>query len=48
MKKTDNEYTVIEFKKDEKEYIEEFLKLPKRLYSKKELMQNEEEERQIL
>ncbi len=48
MKKVNDEYTVIEFKKEDKEYIDEFLKLPKKLYSKKEIMQNEEEERQIL
>lgn len=40
-------YKVIEFK-DEVEYQEMFLNLPKKLYSKNELMQNIEEEKQIL
>lgn len=40
-------YKVIEFK-NEIEYQKEFLDLPKKLYSKNELMQNENEERQIL
>lgn len=41
------DYRVIKFD-DEEKYINEFLKLPKKLYSKKELMQKEEEEREIL
>lgn len=40
-------YKVVELDKQE-EYIKKFLKLPKKLYSKKELMQNVEEEREIL
>lgn len=40
-------YQVIKFD-DEEKYINEFLKLPKKLYTKKELMQREEEEREIL
>lgn len=43
----EKEYKVIEFE-DEEQYINEFLKLPKRIYSKKELMQKENEEREIL
>ena len=41
------DYEIIEFI-DQIEYIKEFLTLPKRLYKKKEIMQNEEEENQIL
>ena len=41
------EYKIIEFKNEEK-YINEFLKLPKRLYSKREIMQDEREEKEIL
>ena len=37
-------YKVIEFENEEK-YINEFLKLPKRLYSKREIMQDEKEEK---
>ena len=40
-------YKVIKFDK-EKEYVEDFLLLPKKLYSKKEIMQNEAEERKIV
>ncbi len=40
-------YSVIEFTREEK-YIKEFLELPGRLYSKKELMQNKEEELAVL
>ena len=40
-------YESIIFQKEEK-YINEFLKLPKLLYDKKEIMQNEEVEKQIL
>ncbi len=42
-----NKYNIIEFTNQE-EYKKEFLDLPKRLYKKKEIMQNEDEERQIL
>lgn len=41
------DYEVIEFT-DQIEYKKEFLALPKRLYKKREIMQNEEEEKQIL
>ncbi len=41
------ECRVIEFNNEEN-YSKEFLKLPKKLYSKKELMQNEDEEKQII
>ena len=40
-------YRVIKFDNQEK-YKKAFLDLPKKLYSKKEIMQNEEEEKQIL
>lgn len=40
-------YKVIVFEKEE-EYIKAFINLPKRLYSKNEIMQNEQEEREIL
>lgn len=40
-------YSVIEFHQEE-EYVRKFLDLPKRLYTKQELMQNEKEEQEIL
>lgn len=40
-------YNVVIFNKEEK-YIEDFLKLPKKLYKKNEIMQNIEQEREIL
>ena len=40
-------YKLVVFEKEEK-YINDFLLLPKKLYSKREIMQNEKEERKIL
>ena len=41
-------YRVVQFDPDDKLTLREFLNLPKRLYNKKELMQNEDEEKALV
>lgn len=41
-------YKAVQFSADDREYLKEFLDLPKKLYTKKELMQDEAEEMALL